>query len=288
MNFQFAAEEGEALEFALIGPLTAVLIFGIPIYIFWRARTRIFFLLFIGGLFFIITPIFFQALTAMVFGFTFIGLILISVAFKKGYISKFKAGGLFAFTVGVGVTILYLLMRTPEEGKNGMFEGVVELTPSIFGEEGALWGGFGGPGFFMLILISIFAIGFVLYQKFELYHLFELSDKEEEEKSMESDISSTVDKAISELHEGKDIKETIMRCYQRMSTILEEEGIKNEDYMTPREFEKVANENLDVATSKISSIREIFELAKYSSHRLEEREKERVLEDLEALRDELK
>ncbi|MBS3781966.1 MAG: DUF4129 domain-containing protein [Candidatus Thermoplasmatota archaeon] len=288
MNFQFKSGEGGGIDLAFIGPFVTVLLFAIPVFIFWRARTRIFFLLFSAALFFIILPVFFQALRALIIGLTLAGFILIFLAFRKGYISKLKAGALFGVTGGLGGTIFYLFMRAPA-GRSGTYDDSGEWLPYLwpFGEDGTVIGEVGRPGLFMLILISMFGLGFFLYQKFELYRLFDLRDKEEE-ISMESDISSTVDKAISDLHEGKDIKETIMRCYQRMSTILEEEGIKNEDYMTPREFEKAANENLDVPTSKISSIREIFELAKYSSHILEEREKERVVEDLEALRDELK
>ncbi|MFW5946777.1 MAG: DUF4129 domain-containing protein [Candidatus Natronoplasma sp.] len=284
MNFQFEAGEGGGWDISFIGPFITIILFAIPVAIFWRARTKIFFIIFSAGLFFIITPVFFQALTVLILGITVSGVTLIFIAFKKGYLSKKKAGALIGVTSAFGGSIFYWLISTPSNTRGGMTSG----DESSF----ALWedilpglGHLEGPGLFMLILISLFAVGFFFYQKYDLYELF--MKEEEDEKEIESDVSSAVDKAIRDLLEGKDIRATIMECYNQMSLILEEKGIRDEKHMTPREFEKAADENLDVTTSKISRIRKIFEQAKYSSHKLKEKDKETVIEDLEALRDEL-
>jgi len=280
MNFHFRAGEGGGWDVAFIGPFTAIILFAIPIVIFWRARTRVFFIIFSAGLFFIITPVFFDALRAIIVGLVIVGLFLVIIAFKKGYISKKKAGLLIGVTVGTGGSIFYWFMTAETDGERGVISDIWE-------EAGFTFGDFEGPGIFMLILISVFGLGFFLYQKYDLSRLFDFEDDGEDKKEIESDVSSAVDKAIRDLLEGKDIESTIMECYNQMSIILEEKGIRDEKHMTPREFENAAIENLDVTTSKISRIREIFELAKYSSHRLKEKDKERVIGDLEALRDEL-
>jgi len=279
MNFQFEAGEGGSWDISFIGPFITIILFAIPVAIFWRARTRIFFILFSAGLFFIITPVFFQALTVLLIGFTLAGVILIFVVLKKGYISKKNAFGLIGIILVFGGGVFYWFMTIEGEAEEGVLS-------DIFGETGSFLGEFEGAGFFVLILISVFGLGFFLYQRYELYDLFDFSD-EDDKKEIESDVSSAVDKAIRDILEGKDIKATILECYNQMSLILEDKGIRDEKHMTPREFENAANESLDVTTSKISSIREIFELAKYSSHRLEEKDKEKVIENLEALRDEL-
>lgn len=284
MNFQFQPEEGGSWDISFIGPFITILIFAIPAFIFWRARTRVFFLIFSVALFWLIAPIFFQALTALIVILTLTGIILTGVAFKKGYISKKMTGLLFSMMFGLGGGIFYWIGVSGDAGGTRARPGEGILP---WGETETLFSELGGPGIFMLVLISVFGVGFFLYQKYELFELFELRDKDDK-KEIERDVSSAVDKAIRDLIEGKDIKSTIMGCYNQMSLILEEKGIRDEKHMTPREFEKTAVENLDVTTSKISRIREIFELAKYSAHKLEEKDKERVIQDLEALRDELR
>ena len=281
MNFQFQPGEEGSWDITFLGPFITIILFAIPVAIFWRARTRIFFILFSAGLFFIITPVFFQALTVLLIGLTLIGFILIFLAFKKGYISKKHAAALTGIMSILGGGIFYWFMTVDDETEEGVLSEILDETISVLGQD------IEGAGFFMIVLISVFGLGFFLYQRYELYDLFDFSSDDEGKKDIESDVSSAVDKAIRDLLEGKDIEATILECYNQMSLILEEKGIRDEAHMTPREFENAAIETLDVKTSKISRIREIFELAKYSSHRLKEKDKERVIEDLESLRDEL-
>jgi len=283
MDFRGGMGENGGVDIGFIGPIIPLIIFAIPVFIFWRARTRIFFLIFSIALFWIIAPIFFQAVTVLIIGLAFVGIILVLVALKKGYISKKKAGALAGVMLGIGGGILYWFI-TAEGDPTGTRPGEGIFT---WGENGTVIGDLRIPGVFILVLISIFALGFFIHQKYDLFEMFGFPDKEEEQKTLEKDMSSTVDKAIRNLLEGKDTKATIMECYNQMALILEERGIKDEAHMTPREFEEAAKENLDITTSNISQIREIFELAKYSSHKLKERDKDRVIEDLESLRDEL-
>ncbi|MBS3781592.1 MAG: DUF4129 domain-containing protein [Candidatus Thermoplasmatota archaeon] len=146
---------------------------------------------------------------------------------------------------------------------------------------------FGNFGTLLLIILVGGILAFLLVQRV-IPMISSSTESEEDEEKLEDQLSSTVDSAVTELREGKDVHSTILRCYQKMCLILEEEGAKNFDFMTPREFEKQAMRTLDVSTSKITEIREVFELAKYSNYRLGDEERDRALKSLKELRKELR
>jgi len=144
---------------------------------------------------------------------------------------------------------------------------------------------FGSMGTFILVLLIAAVLLFLLVQR--VIPLLRKSEEEGSEKDIEYDISSTVDEAIKELHKGKDVKSTILRCYQRMCNILEKKGVKDTEFTTPREFEKRAINNIHVSASKITEIRKLFEIAKYSQHELGEKERDRAVRTLKDIQEEL-
>lgn len=111
---------------------------------------------------------------------------------------------------------------------------------------------------------------------------------EEEQTQIEQDISKSVDRAIRDLNKGKDIRSTIIRCYQKMCFILEDYGVIYDRYMTPREFEYNAVHNLNLSKETIDDLTSIFEEARYSSHSLKESQREAALENLKSLREEIR
>ncbi len=272
MTFRFnpGGEVGFDFGFTLTW-ITLIVLFGIPVVIFWKARTKMFFLIFSVALFWLTTPIFYHILTVLYFGLIILGFFFITLAYWKGYINKKISFALYGLFIGAGGALFYFFYR------GGNIEPAREST-SVILEDYPI-------GAYLFILLSLFAVGFFLYQKYDIFDLTEYF--EEEEESIESEISSTVDRAISDISEGKDIRSTIMKCYEQMCLILESEGVTDKEHMTPREFEKAANKTLNVKTSKISRIREIFELARYSSHELREKDKDEVVADLKALKEEL-
>ncbi len=289
MGFHEPAE-GEEWDASSVAPFTFLVIFAIPIFIFWKARTKIFYLMFVAALFWVITPVFFEALTFILVTLVVIALIFNIIAFKKGHISKKMAAVVFGGTTAFGAAIFFYIWYAGEEaaepGGKTIPEHFSDGISYIFPWEGL--GDFAQPTIIILSLIVIFAVSFFVYTRYDLSRLFKRSEKKDKGKEIEKDISSAVDKTLEDLRSGKDVRKTIMKCYQQMSMIFEEKGVRDEDYLTPREFEEIADENLEVTTSKISRIRESFELAKYSTHELGEEEKEKVISDLEALRDELR
>ncbi|MFP3872270.1 MAG: DUF4129 domain-containing protein [Candidatus Natronoplasma sp.] len=293
MNFEYggAAKPLDLSHFAVIVTLIPFVMVGV---IFYKGRTKMFLFLFSFALFWIITPIFFHAIGSLYIGLAFLGLILLMVAFKKGYISSKKVALMTGVFIALGAFLFYVYsevlgraLYNPVPSSPITWKEFDEGVTFIWDKTGGATIDQVGAGGLMLVMILVLGGGFFLYQKLGLSWLSSEEEKAEKKEKMESDISSTVDKTITELHEGKDIKSSILRCYQRMCIILEEKGVDNEDFMTPREFERTATEKLAVPRSKISNIREIFEVAKYSSHQLEEKEKERAVNGLKELRDEL-
>ncbi|MBS3816186.1 MAG: DUF4129 domain-containing protein [Candidatus Thermoplasmatota archaeon] len=116
----------------------------------------------------------------------------------------------------------------------------------------------------------------------------ELAEEEESEEEIERSISSTLDKAILELDEGLDVRTTIIRCYKEMSDILEKSGVKNAEFMTPREFKDETVTKISAPEKLISKITFLFEEARYSPHQLGEDEREKALQYLKDLKERLR
>lgn len=292
INFQYDGPVTE-MDLSYLVVIVTLLPFATIGIIFYKGRTRMFLFLFSFALFWMIFPVFFQAFAVLYFGILSLGAVLITLALMKGYINSKKVAVMTGFFLWMGGFIFYIYMdalgealRSPIQSWPIRSEDLVEAPSYIWDEIDAAAESVGGPGILLLAFISILAIGFFTYQRFGQDHPFESTTAEGEE--MEKDITSTVDRAITEIHQGKDVKSTILRCYQQMCLILEEKGVENEEFMTPREFENQATKKLSAPRSEISRIREIFEVAKYSSHRLGEEEKDRVLEDLKGLKDGLR
>ncbi|MEF8832425.1 MAG: DUF4129 domain-containing protein [Candidatus Thermoplasmatota archaeon] len=211
-----------------------------------------------------------------------------AIAFWKG----FKDDSMSAYLVGValmgGLFLAGVLFGRGGEMISGD-EGGSGVAPFISWEDpgGYMGTPFSGIGTFVLIILVGGIIAFLLFQR--VIPIIRSSPaKRKEENELEDQLSSTVDSAMTKLREGKDIHSTILRCYQRMCFTLEKEGAKNFEFMTPREFEKQAIRTLDVSTSKISEIREVFELAKYSGYQLGEEDRDKALTALKDLRKELR
>ncbi|MFW5945769.1 MAG: DUF4129 domain-containing protein [Candidatus Natronoplasma sp.] len=115
-----------------------------------------------------------------------------------------------------------------------------------------------------------------------------ISSKEKvEEKAIEDSLSSTLDKAITEIGKGSDVRITIINSYHEMTKILEEKGAENDDYMTPREFKDQIIREIPDAENFVSNITFLFEEARYSPHELKEKDRKEVIRHLEELREEL-
>ncbi|MEF8874780.1 MAG: DUF4129 domain-containing protein [Candidatus Thermoplasmatota archaeon] len=152
--------------------------------------------------------------------------------------------------------------------------------PEVFPETGSqqILSPFGSSIGVLILLGAILVIVFFIIRH---KHASEESSETEEE------ISSTADKAITELHEGDDVRDVIIRNYQKMLIRLEEEGVHQDLSFTPRELEKMALAKLTLTEETIDEMTELFEEAKYSDHPLGEKERDRAIDNFKQIREEL-
>ncbi len=213
-----------------------------------------------------------------------IGIILMAIILAwKGFGRKEIMAGLMVLGGAVLFTQLYDYFYSDEAdplSPGGTGEEAPQILP--WDEPGAIVETvFGSWGTFLLFFLIMAFLAFILYQKVK-----PMIDSGEDEE-VEKDLVSAVDTTITELHKGKDVEATILRCYQRMCMILEEKGVEYSDFLTPREFERRAITYLDVPKNRIFDLRGLFEIAKYSDHRLGDEDRERAVKSLKALREEI-
>ncbi|MFO8110495.1 MAG: DUF4129 domain-containing protein [Thermoplasmata archaeon] len=111
--------------------------------------------------------------------------------------------------------------------------------------------------------------------------------RKEEVPDVEKDVSDTIDRTLKDLYGGKDTKSAIMRCYIEMSEQIQERGINEREFFTPREFRAKAVEKLDVSQAPLFVLTSMFEKARYSHHPLSEEEKKKSISSLEDLKKQL-
>ena len=137
----------------------------------------------------------------------------------------------------------------------------------------------------MILLVCIAFVALVVFSKMKVY-----LDKKivaPEEKDVKDMVSQALDKTVDDLYSGKDIRSTIMRCYQQMCLALEDTGVSNAEFMTPREFTKLAIAKLDISRNTLKEMTKLFEEARYSVHELGDDMRNRALKNLNLLKDDL-
>ena len=91
--------------------------------------------------------------------------------------------------------------------------------------------------------------------------------------------------AAAELRAGKDLKDTIMRCYRDMSELLARRGHIPEEVrrvLTPREFEAELR-RLGMADEHVTRLSRLFERVRYGGHRADPAEEREAIACLEAI-----
>jgi hypothetical protein len=89
--------------------------------------------------------------------------------------------------------------------------------------------------------------------------------------------------AIETLQAGSDLKDTVLRCYREMSQVLSQyRGIKRQQAMTPREFEKHLGE-IGLRDEHIRRLTRLFEEVRYGANISSERDKREAMDCLRAI-----
>jgi uncharacterized membrane protein HdeD (DUF308 family) len=98
------------------------------------------------------------------------------------------------------------------------------------------------------------------------------------------EVAQTIQRTIDALAGGSDTRATVIRCYTDMCKVMSKYGVQEEEYLTPREFQKLAVNNLPVPEEQMRALVDIFEEARYSKHTLGETDSQRAVMALEAVR----
>ena len=89
--------------------------------------------------------------------------------------------------------------------------------------------------------------------------------------------------ALADLQSGSDLKDTVLRCYARMSQIISEQrGITRPHDMTPREFEQQLAA-VGLRDEHIGQLTRLFERVRYGARQAGEREQREALACLTAI-----
>ena len=89
--------------------------------------------------------------------------------------------------------------------------------------------------------------------------------------------------ALRDLRSGRDLKDTVMRCYHEMNRILSEHrGLRRRRAMTPREFEQHL-ERAGLHSEHIRKLTRLFEEVRYGAKKPGEREEREAVRCLQAI-----
>jgi hypothetical protein len=122
------------------------------------------------------------------------------------------------------------------------------------------------------------------------------SPKEEDEKKKKAEeLAQILDDAVQKLRQGDAYRETVLECYKRVTALIYESAgpsVKESSAsMTPREFEKAAEEKLKIQGGEGSSLFRVtllFEKARYSNHPVSREEADIAVDCLSDLSSTLK
>ncbi len=168
----------------------------------------------------------------------------------------------------------------------GLFSGLsinldLPSFPDIIFRDGDPTSGRIGSGLFGLLVVGI-SVSFLVVML-----LKKKRDEIEKEDEKDLKMSSVTKNAITELHKGKDVRDVIIRHYQKMCLLFKKRGIDLKMSLTPREFENKALENLSLKEDTIRNMTILFERAKYSDHQLKEDDRKKAIKNFKQIKNEL-
>jgi hypothetical protein len=106
--------------------------------------------------------------------------------------------------------------------------------------------------------------------------------------SPEEVLSAVVREAIDDLRSEPDPRRAVIAAYARMEAVLGRHGHARRAAEAPYEYVQRVLTDLNVAPDAIAELTELFELAKFSPHRIGEDLRERAIAAFVAVRDEVK
>ncbi|GIX48835.1 MAG: hypothetical protein KatS3mg131_3046 [Candidatus Tectimicrobiota bacterium] len=96
-------------------------------------------------------------------------------------------------------------------------------------------------------------------------------------------VQQAVAAGLQALHHIADPRQAIVACYGRLEHLLVDYGVPVSQTLTPQESMDVALQGLDLPQEALAGLVELFELARYSLHPLDDTARQRALAYLETL-----
>lgn len=137
-------------------------------------------------------------------------------------------------------------------------------------------------GLSIIFIFSISIVGIIIYQRY--FSEQEIKEDLTRREMMERDFTTNIENAIENLKEGKDPRTSILRCYWKTCLLLEGEGIKQGEDVTPREFKNMVLSNIRIETQPLEDLTDLFEEARYSSHEITDIKRDRAIKDLKNIK----
>lgn len=117
------------------------------------------------------------------------------------------------------------------------------------------------PDWIVWTITILFALFFVIL----IWFLWRKLRPRTEEENAQTQVAQQAGAALSELEQGGDLREVILRCYAQMSNVLyENSNVTRHSAMTPRDFEQHLMQ-LGFADQHIGRLTRLFEAARYST-----------------------
>lgn len=112
--------------------------------------------------------------------------------------------------------------------------------------------------------------------------------EDEEPESVEEELTVVVSDAIDDLRGEADARRAVIAAYARMERVLGQHGEPRHPSEAPFEYLARVLLRLRVRPAAVQDLTELFERAKFSTHDIDQRMKERAIAALVSVRDDLK
>ena len=108
------------------------------------------------------------------------------------------------------------------------------------------------------------------------------------ESTVEEDLAEAVDTIIDDLRRERDARRAVIAAYANMERVLASHGLERSPAETPLEYLARILRSLDVRDSAVRSLTQLFEYAKFSAHVIDAAMKQKAIEALVNIRDDLR
>jgi ABC-type multidrug transport system fused ATPase/permease subunit len=168
----------------------------------------------------------------------------------------------------MGFILLILVLRPRLMGEEN--EEIVEEGPPVDFTQSEI-PTLGDPLDFMppetpdyLVLGVIFGIALLISSAVIVLY-FRIQRKKRKQYQDMDKLAAEAQEAVDSIRAGEDFKDTILRCYYRMSTVIQSERrIQRQNSMTPREFE-YALSRIGLPVTPVRNLTRLFEDVRYGS-----------------------